>query len=205
MYLDIKTLGLLLSSTVISSLVTAIYTKYRHDKTDKLRHITNERKRWRDDIRSATVHVVKKSFSPDENNIFSSMQEAKAFFQTRLNPYDKHDNLILECFDLQNDCVKNGFEEHIARLLKHDWERSKNEVKSKFFYKIYSWFITLLVFYELLFCINFDFKSIGYKCLAQQNENARLIVLILIIILPLCAFLVERTIILLVKKITRVL
>ncbi|MBX2976243.1 MAG: hypothetical protein KF721_08915 [Ignavibacteriaceae bacterium] len=48
--MDLNTLGIILSSGVIVSLITVIFKKLSKDKTDKLQYITNERKQWRDDI-----------------------------------------------------------------------------------------------------------------------------------------------------------
>ncbi|MBO4698675.1 hypothetical protein J5690_03575 [bacterium] len=134
---------------VASALVTAWFTKSSADKKNSLQYITDERRKWRDEIRGKTVETVallrklettKSNFSclkNFDNPNYVELQKHIAFFGIRLNPIDNEDNAIL---GILKSFLPNGkqidnpieeFQDGIARLLKHDWERSKNEVNNK--------------------------------------------------------------------------
>lgn len=134
---------------VASALVTAWFTKSSADKKNSLQYITDERRKWRDEIRGKTVETVallrklettKSNFSclkNFDNPNYVEFQKHIAFFEIRLNPIDNEDNAIL---GILKSFLPNGkqidnpieeFQDGIARLLKHDWERSKNEVNNK--------------------------------------------------------------------------
>lgn len=142
--MQFKTLGIILSSGFFVALITAIFTKLSKDKTDKLQYITNERKQWRDDIRKATLEVKKINDENQTDKMFNTFQEAKTYFQVRLNPEDTEDNKLLDCFDIMNNEITDNFDEYVARLLKHDWERVKKETNHNFL-KPYS--IVILAFF----------------------------------------------------------
>jgi hypothetical protein len=89
---------------VLASLVTAFVNKSTADKKNAIENITQERKKWRDDLRGATIALrryfenkdrpfyrekpVKKPFG---KIVFHSAAEAKAFFEVRLNLGDPED------------------------------------------------------------------------------------------------------------------
>lgn len=94
---------------IVSALITAFITKSNADKKNAIENITKERKKWRDDMRAATVelrHCVEASLRTRKGNeslehdskkgvSFLSVSEARAFFVTRLNPIDPKDSNIL--------------------------------------------------------------------------------------------------------------
>lgn len=130
-----------------SALITAFITKSTADKKNAIENITQERKKWRDDLRGATIALrryfenkdrpfyrekpVKKPFG---KIVFHSAAEAKAFFEVRLNlgdPEDKKLMAILDRLVTHDDeslkptfqkweavCKKNGFE--TEKMLEED-------------------------------------------------------------------------------------
>jgi CRISPR/Cas system CMR-associated protein Cmr5 small subunit len=168
--MNIETLGIILGSSVIASLVTAIFTKSSKDKTDKLQYITNERKQWRDDIRKATVEIRKINDNEQKEKMFKTIQEAKTYFQVRLNPEDEEDNKLLACFETTNNKVTDNLDEYVARLLKHDWERVKKETDRNFI-KIY--YVTI-IFIVLVFIIYPMSDWLGLK---EQQANIDVLIL----------------------------
>ena len=123
---------------VAAALVTAWFAKSSDDKKNSLTYITDERRKWRTEIRLRTEKIVgivenlKKDSADSENLI--ELKKSRAFFEIRLNPIDKEDQAILQTLkdiaDGQYDKLEE-FQDRIARLLKHDWERSKTEVNNK--------------------------------------------------------------------------
>lgn len=100
---------LALFSGAAITLLTAFITKSTADKKIAIENITKERKKWRDDMRAATVALRRcvEATLRKEVNIsstvkeskkcisFLSVSEARAFFVTRLNPLDPEDSNIL--------------------------------------------------------------------------------------------------------------
>lgn len=150
--MDIKIITAIVGSSVLSAIITSLFTKSSKDKSDKLQYITNERKQWRDDIRKAAVEVRKISNNEQAEKMFKTIQEAKTYFQVRLNPEDTEDNKLLECFNIENNKMADDFDEFVARLLKHDWERVKKET-GRSFLKIYYIMVGFTVLLFLLYLI----------------------------------------------------
>ena len=118
--------SLVLGSTLLGSLITAFVTKKNADKNQMMQYIVQERKKWRDDIRSETEKIIY------SKNI-SAIKKYKSYMQIRLNPDD--DKHILDQIDkiINEQEKQEEWEKYsglVARLLKNDWERSKNEVTS---------------------------------------------------------------------------
>ncbi len=139
---------------VAAALVTAWFAKSSDDKKNSLTYITDERRKWRTEIRLKTEKIVEiveklKKDSADSENLIE-LKKSRAFFEIRLNPIDKEDQAILQTLkdiaDGQYDKLEE-FQDRIARLLKHDWERSKTEVnnKGKIFFIIMSLVFTAIV------------------------------------------------------------
>lgn len=127
----VQIITLVLSSSLLSSFITALMTKHNNDKNIKIKTITDERKIWRDKIRDLTKEVNNRYYQNNFHDILYIICE----FETRLNPKDKEDRKILNILyllsELQTDntVLINEFNKRVSFLLKHDWERVKNEVK----------------------------------------------------------------------------
>ena len=99
---------------IVSALITAFITKSTADKKTAIENITQERKKWRDDLRGATIALRRYFENKDrfcnkgnetdgkENCgiVFHSAAEAKAFFEVRLNLSDKEDCKLMAILDM---------------------------------------------------------------------------------------------------------
>ncbi|KZE65052.1 hypothetical protein AV545_03780 [Paenibacillus jamilae] len=125
----------ILASSVFASTITALIanfiTKKNNDKNLSLKYITEERAKWR--------QFVKVSASKIYSNKYESEYEKKqliAHLIFSLNPLKVKGNLldlkiislleIIESGD-DNELILKEFRDCIGILLKHDWERSKDE------------------------------------------------------------------------------
>lgn len=151
---------------VLAAIVTGLFTKNVADKKHSVENITQERKKWRDEMREAVraVRCLTEHGKHQETKdiSFESFGEARAFFVTRLNLGDPEDRKILKildnissCQEQNNDeerpcihcnakgyykanedddkslyCLICQFENAISCMLKHDWDRAKNEIKT---------------------------------------------------------------------------
>ena len=86
----------------------------------KARHVTEERARWRKQIRE-TASETHGAFAA--GNVAETIRLQREF-RALLNPFDREDQEILNC--LENN-RSDEFDTRISLLLKHDWERGKLE------------------------------------------------------------------------------
>lgn len=125
----------LLGSIVISAIISSIISVIISNKKNKLKYITNERQKWRKDIRQLSARIFKllnenKSLTNEQQN---KLDNLKFKLRLRLNPTDDYDEKIVNIIEkLKSDFSDeqmDDFKEMVSRLLKHDWERSKLETK----------------------------------------------------------------------------
>lgn len=113
--------GLLLLAAVVSGFVSFLTSERRLASEN----IIQERTKWRERVRC----LAEESYSAilrgesDTNNF----RELRAKLALRLNPHDASDQEILALV-AQGDAVRaDEFNQRIALLLKHDWERARRE------------------------------------------------------------------------------
>ncbi|MDD3621520.1 MAG: hypothetical protein PHQ81_03860 [Methanofollis sp.] len=158
-----------LSSTVVAALISAFVSILTHNKSNKLKYITEERQKWRRELRAAAIALrrignnererdeekgrdkKKEKERDDANEIrFKTVAEAKTFFQVRLNPYDKEDMKLLRLIREEKDGRISAddldeLSKAISWLLKHDWERVKLEASSLKLAFIFKLILILLI------------------------------------------------------------
>ncbi len=131
----------ILGSSVLSSVVTAIFAFIQGRKQDTVKYIGEERTKWREKIREIGEKIEKCRYSgAGEKNIDTYLNQ----LQMNINTYGKfdksdyiHDAHIWEVIEvIQNAENEDDFEinkklllHYISLMLKEDWERSKDEVK----------------------------------------------------------------------------
>lgn len=124
-----ETLVALLGSAVAASFITAYFAKLQSDKSAIIENIIKERKAWRDKLRNL-VSYVESCYKENDSNGLTSVEAQLAVL---LNPYDEEDLLIIEALRRIHKDKKwqeedlEEFIDRIAYLLKHDWERVKQE------------------------------------------------------------------------------
>lgn len=153
--LKIESLLAIIGSGGIIALFTTIITKLGTDKGYEVKHIVDERKLWRQEIRTEIERVGRE-------RTVENLKQLKTFLTLRLNPKDSADNSILKDIDLllnnNSDFYWNILLKKISKLLKHDWERSKREVRTA---NIIIQIIFIAIYTKLILSID-SFKNLLY-------------------------------------------
>ena len=119
-----------LSSVVVSGLVAALASIRSNERNIQIQNITQERAKWRDKIRAAAAKGLKAIREIDQ----ALLHESQLEFSLNLNPHHIEDQWIVNCLRIESDPKKNEdlaaeFTIRVSLLLKHDWERAKNEAR----------------------------------------------------------------------------
>ncbi|WP_145939578.1 hypothetical protein [Paenibacillus glacialis] len=125
-----------LTSTVIATLISSYVAKISNDKNMSLKYITEERSVWRKVMRETTSKICSGKYDGDD------LKELATMVMVSLNPLvEKGNKLDLYIIKLLKEIEKGDpdkqildeFRDCVSVLLKHDWERSKNETKTLLF------------------------------------------------------------------------
>ena len=123
---------------LISSIITSSFTFKTGERKIEIENITEQRKHWREKIRKLSLQIKDASESSD----FDKLEKLYVELKLLLNPTDKNDQDILRTLwsllpntksNLDKKEVYFTFIDQMSLLLKHDWERAKNEAKPSFF------------------------------------------------------------------------
>lgn len=103
----------------IAGAIGGMWAVYMFHRKIQVENILQERTKWREQIRELSCNIAKENPNP----------EAIAELEIRLNPLDEYDRAIIRDAKslLDSQDRKEAFLEQIAKLLKYDWERAKNE------------------------------------------------------------------------------
>lgn len=131
----------ILSSSVAGSIITTIYNQLSARKNDSLVRITDERKHWRDKIRTIAEQIESVTY---QNRRDGDLNRYLVQLEVNINPYGRsaqydfeHDSHIWpEIEYIKNASNEEAYNRHkellifyLSLMLKEDWERSKREVK----------------------------------------------------------------------------
>jgi len=157
--------SMILSSTLVASLVSAIFSLLTRRKKEYLENITKERKEWREKIREISKSIA---IAKDIEALMFAIDKLKV----RINVYGisssylHEDTFIWEYVRkverTQNDKIniektKTTLIELISCVLKYDWERSKDEVKGNVQLKIFVGATIMSFFlYSIFFFLKFE-------------------------------------------------
>lgn len=131
---------MLFTSTVVSAIVTALVGYFSSRRANMLKFITEERKKWRDEMRV----IAEKIERSKRDNIGKVLTKVKvrinAYGSTSLTDYQKDGHIWKLIRDLEEETISNEqfnrnkklLIDYISLLLKADWERSKKEVRGTF-------------------------------------------------------------------------
>ncbi|WP_372615181.1 hypothetical protein [Aquicoccus sp.] len=117
---------------LISALVAVVVAYLTARASSYSKDVVEERRNWRESIRELAVKAAemirKNEVNTDEySNIVSG-------FRLRLNPDDEDDKKIIKCLwngkEKPDEKVARELLARVARLLKHDWDRSVWETKA---------------------------------------------------------------------------
>jgi hypothetical protein len=137
-------LGAIVGATVSFAGValTAFFTSRNNNKNIFINTVTNERAKWRDELRNNTAEFCKLAHGGvrDKESVEKSrLEELRVLIRLRLNPDPTHalDKAILDA-TLQVTRQLDGpelaqqlelVESKVQALLKQEWEKSKQEAK----------------------------------------------------------------------------
>ncbi|SDX50449.1 hypothetical protein [Nitrosomonas oligotropha] len=124
-------LAAILNSAVIASMITALFSKAQSDKSAKIDNIIKERKAWRDKLRELVAEV--ETYTQEQN--LKGIASAEARLVVLLNPVDRDDLAIIKALNKipagwDKECLQE-FMDRVSYLLKHDWERAKQETTTR--------------------------------------------------------------------------
>jgi hypothetical protein len=188
--------------SLLTGFIAGVFTHKKEDKQNQLTYITAERAEWRKKIRDLTVHFLNDEidssgdikFGPDIKNL----QSIKTEIEINLNPIDQKDNEILKLMNGYIQAISSHNKElvieinskitvAISNLLKHDWERVKQEAQYK---KVFS-FSKLIVFIVLLAIAGRFYNEVfvkSYGCNYLFYNNLKFEILFNFIVLLLLAY-----------------
>ena len=178
---------------IIVALITGVLSLFtlfiKTNKESKLSRITDERTKWRDEIRniakklSATNQLTENA--SDSNKEKESLQEILTQLKTRLNSYGKGKNDYLKDSHIWNsistieasenndgniEYEKNKLIDYLSLLLKHDWERSKFESSVN---------VLVIIGYSIYIISNALFAYFAYKDFADTTLYLLLIMILM--------------------------
>ncbi len=127
--MDLQTLlGSLVSSAVVAATISAFVSLRTTARNINVEHVTRERAKWRDKVRDKALQVHQ-AIALDNA---SRLAELHMEFSLIVNPFDAEDRQILSLIQPVADATTKQsalaqFEDRVALLLKHDWDRAKLE------------------------------------------------------------------------------
>lgn len=129
-------LQVILTSTVVAAVISTLTSVYNSRRTGNLKYITEERQKWREEIRKIAESIEDCSRYDIKKQLTRLKVRINANGKLKEDSYyeDSHIwNLIhdLENFNICEKCFKNKKQDLInslSFLLKYDWERQKREV-----------------------------------------------------------------------------
>ena len=130
--------GFGLLSAIIGGIIGAISAQSIVQRRIWIENITQERAKWRARIGELVPEVhdwIMKEDEPSTKGRTLELQKYQNIFRTLLNPYDPEDIKIIKVIDCACKHPENAkelaekFGKRVSLLLKHDRERSKEEVK----------------------------------------------------------------------------
>ena len=130
-------------AAIIGVIIGALSTQAATQRRIQMENVVQERAKWRSRVRCLASEVHKAMMIAHFNTRRKKLHELQNRFRAVLNPNDCKDNNIIEAIDsackckCENRCncenerekKADKFGELISLLLKHDWERAKEEVK----------------------------------------------------------------------------
>ena len=128
-------LATILSSGVLAGLVAGLVTLRTTERKIAIENITQQRQVWREKIREIANQIHARYRAGEKNNVLAKYIE----LQLLLNPNDIDDKSILDTLWLMASEESQSeldveFAEKLSLLLKHDWDRAKNEAKPFWFH-----------------------------------------------------------------------
>ena len=161
-------LQIVLTSTVVAAIITTLANIYSSKRTGNLKYITEERQKWRKEIRKIAENIadsprdkIKKYLTKlkvriNANGIINRESYMEDGHIWELIEKLENSNLTVSEYEKQKDNLVNT----ISLLLKFDWERQKREVAGSYIKRmhrmVYVWVLLITVY---IYGIPEDFSS----------------------------------------------
>ncbi|PIH59063.1 hypothetical protein [Paenibacillus sp. LK1] len=125
----------IITASVSATVIAAIINKISNDKNQSLKYITDERAKWREFVKISASKIYSGKYDLDKEteagvitHLILSLNPLRFTSDNRL---DNRIRELLEEIEKGNRAqeVLKEFRYCIGTLLKHDWERSKNEAR----------------------------------------------------------------------------
>ncbi|KJB84714.1 hypothetical protein AZ66_29240 [Paenibacillus sp. E194] len=132
--MDSSSIITFISSAAFAAIVSGIVATRTNNKNMALKYITEERATWRKNVKEIAAKIYSQNIDNKQQ-----LKELTAQLILNLNPLDEQDNTldkkIIELLKTiekgdPSQRVLDDFRDCVGILLKHDWERSKDEAKS---------------------------------------------------------------------------
>ena len=156
-------ISILLGSAVVSTIITTIFNQYNNRKNNTLKYITEERKKWRETIRSISEKIQTCEFhGQDEKNIEKYLVELELNINScgwgSKNDIKEDAYIWDEINQIRRVDNEDYFKKHkelliyyISIMLKEDWDRSKNEVNG--YSQVFVEILTLIFVNSAVCCL----------------------------------------------------
>lgn len=125
-----------LISGVVAALVSGLVALRNNERKIVIENITHERTKWRDKIREKNIQINE----AHQNKEVTKIEIVGAELRLLLNPVDPLDRDILSEIPILKNSESTPqdmerFSIKLSLLLKHDWQRAKQETKDAFYKK----------------------------------------------------------------------
>lgn len=133
---ELKIIIAVIGSSVLAALVTAIFSKINQSKAITVRYVTEEREKWRENLKLAMSELSEFVNLPDtDEGKLKNIRKKSTYIKLCLNPNPKHKTDSAALKNLDQICNSPSYrnfkrlEVAIQEILKHDWERVKFETQ----------------------------------------------------------------------------
>ncbi|WP_339193856.1 hypothetical protein MKY95_19005 [Paenibacillus sp. FSL P4-0176] len=126
-------LDTIVTASISAAVIAALINAFSNDKNQTLKYITEERAKWRADIKSNASKIYSGEYKTEKE-----LTALTTHLMLSLNPLNNTDDTLdreiinlLKKIELGKRDPKDlsDFRSYIGTLLKYDWERSKNEAR----------------------------------------------------------------------------
>ncbi|GAV11420.1 hypothetical protein [Paenibacillus sp. NAIST15-1] len=124
-----KLLTIAFPASIVTAILASIFNKITNDKNQSLKYVTDERAKWRNFVKDSASKIYSREYENESKKVVITK------LILSLNPLSKQGEIDHTIILLIHKIEKGTSNEHtleqlrfcISMLLKHDWERSKNE------------------------------------------------------------------------------
>ena len=192
-------ISIVFGSAVIAAVITGLISIYTRNRDNRLKYITEERRKWRKEIRvcaeklrgatyDQTLKIcdkLKVRINAYGNNNVCNRFSHDAHIWTLIHTIERKKWEKNELLDMQR-----GLSEYLSLLLKNDWERSKREVlgEKRNWQELILWGVTALA-YLAVFILDYFVNGKEWK---SNGEIAAAGCVILNIVIIVCFYVVKK-------------